>query len=480
MQLTYHQANPAVIQPPSSTAMTTSTNNHQTSSTKPAHPQKGSPLNKQESTPSKRHDKQQVPVDAMGSTNTRMTAMQITIDGNHDSRESADDKLHEICVANVEDASGSNVDRSEDQWISFDEDLMKDIAKELDNWDNESDATEHLQNYQHTSGETYHHQNSHSAQGTSTYGSTLPIDMKCHQPQETVRLSQRTPSRADVISHIAPVTLLSCSGNDDRGKSGVVSSPVICRPSSKTPAVMNTMVATHFQLASTNNSTSQVCVVKETPPFSAGSPTDHHSRAMPSCSGTHRTHQQILTLTDSHHVTPPMTSTHKSSTTSIASTLSSTTHNGYKTPNSAISFRTPSTSEWMKVKRLSTDSTHTPPYHTGSTCTPPNYTGSTHTPPNHSSILGGDVLSSGGKVTPPLCHCGRRTKLRTVSNPGPNEGKTFYACPNGKASDKCRGCGFFKWEKKLIRGSCSPQSHVASHSYLSNTTLEPEYLESKR
>ncbi|MGH0164569.1 UNVERIFIED_CONTAM: hypothetical protein FKN15_047502 [Acipenser sinensis] len=54
--------------------------------------------------------------------------------------------------------------------------------------------------------------------------------------------------------------------------------------------------------------------------------------------------------------------------------------------------------------------------------------------------------SSGGKVTPPLCECGRRAKKLNVSNGGPNQGKGFYCCPVGK-----QGCGYFKGESVLLK-----------------------------
>jgi hypothetical protein len=52
------------------------------------------------------------------------------------------------------------------------------------------------------------------------------------------------------------------------------------------------------------------------------------------------------------------------------------------------------------------------------------------------------------RITPPLCSCGRRSKRLVVSKPGPNQGRTFFAC-SLKKSEACRlnsGCGFFKWE----------------------------------
>ena len=35
---------------------------------------------------------------------------------------------------------------------------------------------------------------------------------------------------------------------------------------------------------------------------------------------------------------------------------------------------------------------------------------------------------NGGGITPPLCHCGRRTRRRAVINPGPNQGRAFFTC----------------------------------------------------
>ena len=87
-------------------------------------------------------------------------------------------------------------------------------------------------------------------------------------------------------------------------------------------------------------------------------------------------------------------------------------------PRSLGSFRTPSTAEWMKAK---------------------------HTPVNSSSAF--STAFGGGKVTPPLCDCGKRARRKTTANSGPNDGKHFYVCPSGKASSSTHGCGFFRWEQ---------------------------------
>ncbi|XP_053413717.1 ERI1 exoribonuclease 2 isoform X2 [Nycticebus coucang] len=52
-----------------------------------------------------------------------------------------------------------------------------------------------------------------------------------------------------------------------------------------------------------------------------------------------------------------------------------------------------------------------------------------------------------GKMTPPLCKCGRRSKRLVVSNNGPNHGKIFYCCPIGKYQENRKCCGYFKWEE---------------------------------
>lgn len=56
-----------------------------------------------------------------------------------------------------------------------------------------------------------------------------------------------------------------------------------------------------------------------------------------------------------------------------------------------------------------------------------------------------------GKLTPPLCNCGRRAKKLSVSNAGPNHGRAFFCCPVGKQGDDKKSCGYFKWEYALLK-----------------------------
>ena len=65
----------------------------------------------------------------------------------------------------------------------------------------------------------------------------------------------------------------------------------------------------------------------------------------------------------------------------------------------------------------------------------------------------------GGGITPPLCHCGCRTRRRAVINPGSHQGRAFFTCPfshgrttsDGNADKKKSksGCKFFRWEVRL-------------------------------
>ena len=98
-------------------------------------------------------------------------------------------------------------------------------------------------------------------------------------------------------------------------------------------------------------------------------------------------------------------------------------------------------------------------------CTTPKGKGNLFTPPLGRKmkltpqVTGPVACFNGGSVTPPLCHCGRRTRRRSVINPGPNQGRAFFTCSlnHGRSSlnlsaDKKRsksGCNFFRWEIHL-------------------------------
>ncbi|XP_025711202.1 ERI1 exoribonuclease 2 isoform X2 [Callorhinus ursinus] len=77
-----------------------------------------------------------------------------------------------------------------------------------------------------------------------------------------------------------------------------------------------------------------------------------------------------------------------------------------------------------------------------------------------------------GKMTPPLCKCGRRSKRLVVSNNGPNHGKVFYCCPIGKYRENRKCCGYFKWEQTLQKERAN--SRILSHSPAGLTFSSPE------
>lgn len=77
-----------------------------------------------------------------------------------------------------------------------------------------------------------------------------------------------------------------------------------------------------------------------------------------------------------------------------------------------------------------------------------------------------------GKMTPPLCKCGQRSKRVVVSNNGPNHGKVFYCCPVGKYQENRKCCGYFKWEQTLQKERAN--SRVLSHSPRGVTFSSPE------
>ncbi|XP_036847853.1 ERI1 exoribonuclease 2 isoform X2 [Manis javanica] len=80
-----------------------------------------------------------------------------------------------------------------------------------------------------------------------------------------------------------------------------------------------------------------------------------------------------------------------------------------------------------------------------------------------------------GKMTPPLCKCGRRSKRLVVSNNGPNHGKVFYCCPIGKYQEKRKCCGYFRWEQTLQKERASNIVLPHSSGGLTSSTLETSH-----
>ncbi|KAG8433106.1 hypothetical protein GDO86_017405 [Hymenochirus boettgeri] len=82
-----------------------------------------------------------------------------------------------------------------------------------------------------------------------------------------------------------------------------------------------------------------------------------------------------------------------------------------------------------------------------------------------------------GKITAPMCKCGRRAKRLTVSNGGPNQGKAFYTCAVKKRNEQnTKGCEYFKWEYAVLKEK-SIQSLIllspTGMSFTTNTNVTP-------
>ncbi|XP_027730433.1 ERI1 exoribonuclease 2-like isoform X2 [Vombatus ursinus] len=86
---------------------------------------------------------------------------------------------------------------------------------------------------------------------------------------------------------------------------------------------------------------------------------------------------------------------------------------------------------------------------TSSQCSPVKNSLQKVTPSVLKSIVNLKEPWKSGKMTPPLCNCGRRSKRLIVSNNGPNHGKAFYSCSVGKYQKNGKNCGYFKWEQTL-------------------------------
>lgn len=81
-----------------------------------------------------------------------------------------------------------------------------------------------------------------------------------------------------------------------------------------------------------------------------------------------------------------------------------------------------------------------------------------------------------GKMTPPLCKCGRRSKRLIVSNNGPNHGKAFYCCPVGKYQEDRKCCGYFKWEQTLRKERTNGKAISHSSEGLSFSSPETSHI----
>ena len=216
-----------------------------------------------------------------------------------------------------------------------------------------------------------------------------------------------TPSRTWLVSHIAPVTLLPPSHHQlpDR-------------------QLQEAELNIHPSLRQLQTSTS---TASATPKMPSHMPTVNSFLQQQQTATCICTSIPSSTKTASHIPTASTCSPQKPSAKlgDIAAVTPSTP---------STSFRTPSTVQWVKLK--------------SSQSTSP-------------SLLGSPQPFNGGKITPPLCNCGKRAKRKVVTSPGPNQGKPFFSCPGGRTS----GCQYFRWE-------CS-SPYGATHT--STVNLSSEY-----
>ncbi|KAM4631947.1 ERI1 exoribonuclease 2 [Discoglossus pictus] len=107
---------------------------------------------------------------------------------------------------------------------------------------------------------------------------------------------------------------------------------------------------------------------------------------------------------------------------------------------------------------------------------------------NHSRIVPTGVLNStvnmngtmrsfkNGKITAPVCNCGRRAKKLNVSSVGPNQGKVFYTCSVRKRNDENgKGCEYFKWEHTLLKEKMASTSVLFSTNGISFNSSDTSF-----
>ncbi|XP_038069115.1 ERI1 exoribonuclease 2-like [Patiria miniata] len=148
-----------------------------------------------------------------------------------------------------------------------------------------------------------------------------------------------------------------------------------------------------------------------------------------------------------------------SARTGLQSTVTSpaSLHGSSTSPPTPVVFKTPLSTPLHKqsVKPSPSDGFKTP--YAPRTCTTPG-SGSFKTPTQPSNTCTTPSLM-GGKITPPMCQCGRRAKRRTAQSPGPNVNRVFYSCASGRRSSEAglkdvtnskKGCGYFKWESMVL------------------------------
>ena len=329
-------------------------------------------------------------------------------------------------------------------WGSFDDEFIKDVAEELDRWESDTylpqeEKQQQCEIHLHKEAATPSVHNNKDrcldcVKGTSLVAPALspaPTSSVCtsHVPSTTDKpfstcftssghIAVNTPSRAQYISHVAPVTLLqgSSSSNHSAGVQTILELSPCCSVGNVKNGCGVAGTGTRTPTVQTSN---QTC-----------STIPSYSKASPSINELFSPTIQLKTPSPSTNVQQSKKKQSHQSAQKLCKPLENTE---LKTPSPCSTgkeFHTPSTAEWMKVKM--------------------------HNVTPLTSSREPLMTLNGGKVTPPLCNCGKRAKRKLVTNPGPNEGKPFYVCPQGRGSN----CGYFRWECSSPC-STSPQSRSA-------------------
>ena len=213
---------------------------------------------------------------------------------------------------------------------------------------------------------------------------------------------ETTPSRTTFLSHIAPVTLLPAKANQHTPTTQCVDHQHFVSACTSLPGLSHTPSLLN-------------------PPQVHQTPASHHT-------GSKHTRE----LPATHHTgsrEPPATHhTGSKHTREPPATDKTTVNSSRNHAEGATIFQTPSTVQWMRAKSFQS-----------STCS-----------------SGSPQPFNGGKLTPPLCRCGKRARRRLVTSPGPNQGRPFFSCPVGRDSS----CQYFRWETLIPHTSLHTDTAV--------------------
>ena len=263
---------------------------------------------------------------------------------------------------------------------------------------------------------------------------------------------ETTPSRTTFLSHIAPVTLLPAKANQHTPTTQCVDHQHFVSACTSLPGLSHTpRLPNPPQVHQTPASHHTGSKHTREPPAThhTGSrepPATHHtgSREPPAAHHTGSKHTRELPATHhtgSKHTREPPATHHTGSreppatphtgsehTREPPATDKTTVNSSRNHAEGATIFQTPSTVQWMRAKSFQS-----------STCS-----------------SGSPQPFNGGKLTPPLCGCGKRARRRLVTSPGPNQGRPFFSCPAGRDS----GCQYFRWETLIPHTSLHTDTAV--------------------